>query len=179
MKHFVLRGVLATVALGGGEGIYTRGEFHRWLTTTEASLLAFLALLLSSAVAVIIRRRTAGKTIAALALLVLISLVPAYGFGRLIFRVDLAEAKRYAESFVPELDRIQATTGAYPRRVDSLATARANVPKLLNGCAHCFYSSDGSGYELCLLDPGIAGQSYVFKSEERRWREVFVPGIWF
>jgi hypothetical protein len=179
MAQWLIRVVPCVVIASVAEGIYTRGQFHRWVAAVSATLVVTVILLMAGLVVLFTKRKRLAGRLAVGGLLTLLSTVPAYATGRLLFRRDLMETERYAESFVPELDDIKERMGLYPERIDSLVPGARKVPKLLEGCPHCFYSSDRKTFRLYVDDPGTAGQSYVFESTTRRWESRFVPGVWF
>jgi hypothetical protein len=106
----------------------------------------------------------ASALVAVISASTLISLLP----GNALAKRDIAAAKTYCESLIPEIDAYQRAHGAYPLDI-SLITRSSDVPRLLRGFR--YYLSDGSEFSMSFVDPRGIMNFIGYNSHVRTWSE--------
>jgi len=171
MASKVTQVVGAAVLLGAGAACVLHGEFRSTLHTLELFFLLGIGLLLISIVPAVSgpRFRRMGEVVLQGAIVLFVAIPVTFGFGRVIFAVDLWYLKRFVQAHLsPQLAAAKAAQGAYPLALPKLESPPRPAPWLLAGC---LYRSNGASYTLSFMDPGICGRTFTLESGARTWQE--------
>lgn len=178
MRMIVSVGVLASALLNGVALAAGRGSFIHWFAVMVIATYVGVPALVIGACSYFLRNRFLfAQRLARVAALVavvsastLVSLIP----GRELVKGDIAAAKKYCESLIPEIDEYQRAHGAYPLDI-SLIPQSGEVPRLLRGSQSrgefCQYWSDGSEFSFNFGDPRGIMNFIGYNSHVRRWSE--------
>jgi hypothetical protein len=161
----------AAVLLGACAACVLHGEFHPTLHAIELFLLLGIGLLLVAVVPAVSgpRFRRLGEVVLQGAMVLFVAIPVTFGFGRAIFAADLWHLKRFVQTYLsPQLAAAKAAQGAFPLALPELESLPHPVPWLL---ARCLYRSNGAGYTLSFMDPGICGRTFTLESGAHTWQE--------
>ena len=172
MRKPLLFVVMAAVVLNSLATFIGRGSFLHTVALMALCMWIVAPVLLLAGVTMVVAAKHGARgyyraaQVALLGALALGSLCISALTGGLVRERDIAEAKRYCESYVPSLDRHRSEHGKYPPSLDEVARTD-EVPRLLANAT--FYWPDGDEFRFEFGDPGALMSFITDDSERRAW----------
>jgi hypothetical protein len=171
-RSVLSRVVAAPLLLSGLASLHSQGEWFTQYAWGIIPAFGFVAALIGGLFAVALRDWRMLRSCALIAAFSICVVIGLGASGRFVFRVKRMVVQRSSEQLVPRIEEYRQKHGTYP---NELAEASLEAPTFGSAWSVYVRDDDGSfGFVIC--DPGIAGQSYVWDSRSRQWRDHYEPG---
>jgi hypothetical protein len=173
MKRMIVGIALASVVLNGVALLAGRGSWGHGLLVLGIAIYIAAPALVGAMLAFCFRhrwrfaRRVAliAGAVAVVSASLPLSLIPS---GAIANR-DIAAAKEYCETVFPAIEQYRRMNGVYPRDL-SVIQRSPQVPRLMRRFP--WYWSDGSRFEIFLIDPRGLMSFISYDSQTGRWTDV-------
>jgi hypothetical protein len=170
MKSWIIAACIVALALP--LAVIGRGTFvHDVASLMFAIYIGAPALLVGFTTFMFRRRSEVAKRVAMIMgtiVFAAISSLLSLPIGAVIADHDVADAERYCESLIPQLESYKRAHGTYPRAL-APSIHLDDEPRLLRRSLH--YSSDGTTFSFSFDDSRGLLNFREFSSETRRWSD--------
>ncbi len=165
--------IVSSIALNAALAVTGRGSFGHGIAVLALIMYVAAPAALVGVVASIaagIARSPAGWALARVAFghaLAFASTVASLPIGAAILQHDIAAAKTYCESLLPQLEDYKRREGAYPADIELLGEL-PTPPRLLEGSR--FYHGHGAEFHLSFANPAGMLNGFVYESRSSDWQ---------